>query len=118
MNIWEHQAAVAAGKLVADALPVAKKVAEAAAHEVKVEAPKAEGFAEKALHAVEHALHIGTQEAQTAQPQAEASATQAPAAAPQDAQAPAQAPQGAEDRKAALLAELHKLEDDVQHLGD
>jgi hypothetical protein len=125
MNIWEHQALAAAGKLEADAAPVLKKVGEALLHgaertasEVEkdiaahvaahAQSTSGEGVMEKALHAVEHALHIGSQEAK-AEPQAGASAPQAPVAAPQDV---------AGDRKAALLAELHDLETKVEHLGD
>lgn len=119
MNIWEHTAAMKAGELVADALPVAEKAAKAVEHEVKVvaehNAPVAEGLISKAVHAVEHALHIGSQGAESATGSA-APPAQAPAAAPQEQPAQEAAP-AAQDRKAELLAELHKLEDEVQHLG-
>lgn len=128
MNIWEHQALAAAGKLEADAAPVLKKVGEALVHGAERTATQVKDDIEKhvadhvaahpdtgivaelkaAAHAVEHALHIGSQEAK-AEPQAGASAPQAPVAAPQDV---------AGDRKAALLAELHDLETKVEHLGD
>lgn len=107
-NIWEQ---VAEEK----ALAVAAKIEAAAAKEEKVVEEHNKGLGATIVDdlkeagsaiagAFDKAIH-GSQAPQSAEPQANASAPQAPAAAPQDA------------RKATILAELQKLESEVQSLG-